>query len=151
MDAPGLSAEAARLARAAAQLKLGDAEVMAALAKTAERIVTPLLKAETPVKSGRLRKSTASTVTMVAGGAEIVWKSDAPYTRFVIEGTKPHTITANGSALRFEVNGQVVYATSVNHPGTKPNPFPKRAMTRALPAIEAAARLMGREILLRFR
>lgn len=41
------------------------------------------------------------------------------------EGTRPHVIRArNAKALRYESdNGEVVFAKSVNHPGTKPNRY----------------------------
>lgn len=36
------------------------------------------------------------------------------------EGSKPHQIRpANGRVLRFNVNGRVVYARKVSHPGTR--------------------------------
>lgn len=39
-------------------------------------------------------------------------------------GTRPHTIRAKpGSALRFVVNGQEVFAKSVNHPGNAADPW----------------------------
>lgn len=40
------------------------------------------------------------------------------------EGTKPHIITPNRSQyLVFNKGGRVIYATSVRHPGTKPNRY----------------------------
>jgi hypothetical protein len=52
----------------------------------------------------------------------------------VINGTRPHQIRPRrpGGVLRFTVNGQVVYARLVNHPGTKPNSFLKDALRAAL-------------------
>lgn len=48
-------------------------------------------------------------------------------------GSKPHKIeAAPGKVLRFEIDGQVVFAKSVNHPGTKPNPFLKDALEVAV-------------------
>ena len=39
-------------------------------------------------------------------------------------GTKPHIITPNRSQyLVFNKGGRVIYATSVRHPGTKPNRY----------------------------
>jgi hypothetical protein len=56
----------------------------------------------------------------------------APYARFVLEGTRPHTITARrpGGMLRFEGRGGPVFRRSVRHPGTRPNPFVQRAYER---------------------
>ena len=39
---------------------------------------------------------------------------------------------ARSDVLRFTVNGQVVYARYVNHPGTKPNDFLRQALRAAL-------------------
>jgi hypothetical protein len=40
------------------------------------------------------------------------------------EGTKPHIITPNRSQyLVFNKGGRVIYATSVRHPGTRPNRY----------------------------
>ena len=49
------------------------------------------------------------------------------YGWYVREGTDPHEIRPRfKEALRFEVNGEVVFAKKVNHPGTSPNPYHKR-------------------------
>lgn len=49
----------------------------------------------------------------------------APYARYVEFDTKPHTIRPKkpGGVLAFRMNGQLVFAKSVNHPGTKAQPF----------------------------
>lgn len=48
-------------------------------------------------------------------------------TRFIEYGTKPHQINARGSAMRFVVNGQAIFARRVHHPGTRPRPFMQEA------------------------
>jgi hypothetical protein len=57
--------------------------------------------------------------------------------RFLQDGTRAHTIVARGAALRFVVAGRVVFAKSVQHPGTSPRPF----MTEARDAGERAIAL----------
>jgi hypothetical protein len=57
-----------------------------------------------------------------------------PATLYVIGGTRPHRIQPRrpNGVLRFTVNGQVVYAKYVMHPGTKPNDFLREALRAAL-------------------
>jgi len=57
-----------------------------------------------------------------------------PAALYVTGGTRPHQIRPRrpGGVLRFTVNGQVVYARLVNHPGTKPNDFLRQALRAAL-------------------
>lgn len=57
-----------------------------------------------------------------------------PAALYVTGGTRPHRITSRrpGGVLRFTVNGQVVFARYVNHPGSKPNDFLKQALRAAL-------------------
>jgi hypothetical protein len=63
-------------------------------------------------------------VDVVAGGRGIT------YTGYEHDGTRPHVIRARRKkALRFMINGQVVFRTKVNHPGTTGTLF----LTMALP------------------
>lgn len=57
-----------------------------------------------------------------------------PAALYVTGGTRPHIIRPRrpGGVLRFTVNGQVVYARYVNHPGTRRNDFLKDALRAAL-------------------
>jgi hypothetical protein len=62
-------------------------------------------------------------------GLEGVITCDHPATRFVLDGTRPHIIRPRRKkALRFEVDGQVVFSSIVRHPGTRANPFLQRAL-----------------------
>ena len=57
-----------------------------------------------------------------------------PAAIYVVNGTRAHQIRPRtpGGVLRFTVEGRVVYARLVNHPGTKPNSFLKDALRAAL-------------------
>lgn len=58
--------------------------------------------------------------------------SNAPYSLYVIKGTRPHTITGNPLLGFFWPKvGQFVVFRSVNHPGTRPNNFLSRALRKA--------------------
>lgn len=49
------------------------------------------------------------------------------------EGQRPHVIQSNtGRLLRFSSKGKVVYARSVQHPGSEPNHFLTDPMTRVV-------------------
>ncbi|AUV81255.1 hypothetical protein C2R22_05920 [Salinigranum rubrum] len=78
-------------------------------------------KQRAPVESGNLRASIASVVETIANGYRAVVGTNVEYAREVEFGTGPHTIT--GDPLRFTVDGEVVFATEVNHPGTPAQPF----------------------------
>lgn len=81
---------------------------------------------------------------------------EAPYARFVNDGTRPHIIAArNAKALAFHVNGfytsytsnagitrqaynkgDLIFRKVVHHPGTKPRHFMEAALAAAKPEIQ---------------
>lgn len=67
------------------------------------------------------------------GDFQGIIKVEHPAALYVLNGTRPHRIVPRTKkALRFTVGGQVVFATVVNHPGTKANNFLKDALRAAL-------------------
>jgi hypothetical protein len=69
-----------------------------------------------------------------------------PLGKWITEGTRPHVIRVKRARfLRFywPKVGRVVYFKSVNHPGTKANPFLSRAYRRWLPGARADLRLIA--------
>lgn len=107
-----------------------------------ERDVGPALLAEikrrAPVSAtengGRLRDSIQMSRRSSLGGVEARFTSSAPYARFVEEGTGPHRIEPRQAlALHWSSKGQDMFARSVNHPGTKANPFVQAAITALMP------------------
>lgn len=101
-----------------------------------------LLRAHAPVGqgrgAGRLRESITPRVERSPGQAMITYYTTVPYARYVLEGTRPHLIEPrNARVLRWLGPGGigVRYATRVHHPGTRPNPFPHRALFPAQYAI----------------
>ena len=88
-----------------------------------------LVRQEAPVKTGDLRRSVQQRSSGLEGEVSV----GAPYAVFVASGTQPHIIRpVRARALRFEVGSEVVFAMRVQHPGTKANPFVKRAADRLL-------------------
>lgn len=109
----------------------------------AGRLVKAELKKHAPVgkgpTAGKLRDSIRYRSARPSGGVTITFYSDAPYARYVLEGTRPHEIVAHGRALHwFDKGGQSHFARRVNHPGTKPNPFPKRAVSPLVPVLRSS-------------
>jgi hypothetical protein len=87
-------------------------------------------KALAPVDTGRLRASIKSKrSSFFSLRPKVTVYSLVEYAAYVNDGTRRHPIRAkNAKALRFRVNGRVVYAKAVMHPGTKPRPFLDRAL-----------------------
>lgn len=91
--------------------------------------------AEAPSKTGELRRGLRMSQSRDSRGR---WStgydviSTAPYSMFVIKGTRPHKITGNPLLGFFWPKvGSFVVFHSVNHPGTRPNNFLSRALRKA--------------------
>ena len=87
-----------------------------------------------PVKTGYL----ASTITKSVGQGEGSIQANASYAAAVEYGTAPHEIRpVNGGVLAFEAAGKIVFTPLVHHPGTKANPFMKRAVDETLSKVDS--------------
>lgn len=99
-----------------------DRRVDAVGAKFADALEREL-KRESPRKTGRLERS--QTVTYKRTLNTVTWTAEAKakYAAFVARGTRPHVIRPRvKKVLRFVGRGgAIVFAASVNHPGTKPD------------------------------
>ena len=79
-----------------------------------------VMREKAPERTGRLKKSIRKSVRP---NRAVVGPS-VPYAVYVEYGTRPHEIrSVHARALRFEVEGRIVFATRVLHPGTRPQPF----------------------------
>lgn len=87
-----------------------------------------------PVDTGRLRSSGRIEYTSTFGfrpKATVIF--DVDYAAVVNDGSRPHVIRPRrAKALRFRIGGRIVYATYVNHPGTKGTKFLDRAVSDVL-------------------
>jgi len=114
-------------------------------------------RGEAPNKSGRFAASITSQVFTEDDAAGFYGLSAKPIGHWIILGTKPHRIAARSKkALSFfstklgmfvivpkntnfkshVSNGKLwINKGYVDHPGTSPNPFPKRALERLRPEI----------------
>lgn len=96
------------------------------------RAVVVAAKNQVDVKTGTLKRSIVMIHTRHSYGHKLWIGSKLSYAYLHHEGTRPHRIDAKGpTILRFTKGGRVVYARSVNHPGTRPN----RYLTDQLPLI----------------
>ncbi|MEM2003164.1 MAG: HK97 gp10 family phage protein [Nitrososphaerota archaeon] len=79
-----------------------------------------------PVRTGQLMRSWS--YRKISDSKYIVG-SKAEYASFVEFGTRPHVIyPRRARALRFEVDGEVVFARRVHHPGTPAQKFVAQAL-----------------------
>lgn len=112
------------------------AEMNKAVARSIGLLQNQTIK-EAPVNKqamgGNLRQSVRSRMnTKISGEVEV----EASYGIFVHEGTAPHLIRpVHAKALANVRTGQF-FGKLVHHPGTKPNPFLKRAIEAVTPRVK---------------
>ena len=91
-----------------------------------------MLRSHAPFRTGQLRQDIRYRQETTPGLHLIVYYATVPQAAWVIKGTRPHQILPrNAKALRWLGPGGLGgarFARAVNHPGTKPNPFPERAI-----------------------
>lgn len=119
--------DAIMLAWQQAPMRLAN-EVHVAIQKTVLKVEANA-KREAPVNKrtagGNLRQSIRSSMSGPASG---VVEVGSEYGLYVHEGTKPHMIRAkNRRSLANTRTGQF-FGRTVNHPGTRANPFLQRAV-----------------------
>lgn len=77
-----------------------------------------------PVDTGRLRASGRMKMVVTVRGPRGIVEYPVTYAAAVEDGSAPHMIQARRKkALRFVMDGRVVFATAVRHPGTRPRPY----------------------------
>lgn len=84
-------------------------------------------------KTGKLAKSIKPQLTSASTGLVMRVGSDNKIALLHHEGTRRHRIVArNARALAFVWHGRLVFFRSVNHPGTRANPYLVVAMAQAI-------------------
>ena len=109
------------------------------------------LAEETPRRTGKLARSTWFDVKDFRKGEthlEIYQSAKTPSGKFygywVREGTPPHDIFPKQvKALKFEMDGNIIFAKHVKHPGSKANPYHRRVFQRLLPNVNGIIKEMG--------
>jgi hypothetical protein len=147
---------ARKLTASAVRLAIGTAATAAALSHTVEGITTALVREEAPHgETGALRAGLHAQVITMGGEHIVTWLSDAPYGRYVLEGTGLyHQPDAHqewdvfGYQHFTTAGGEEVHTMHTHHRGQHPNPFTERAEERAAAPIHAALQVAGAELLL---
>lgn len=110
-------------------------EILTRRLRSIIRQVAADARTNAPVDTGRMAQAIkedpieSPTPFRVIGGVT----SHAPYSIYVHQGTAPHVIRPrNASALKFEAGGRTIFASSVQHPGTRARPFLTNAVARVL-------------------
>lgn len=136
--------EEASLAKVLARFKTISAETntsLAAALNTGAHIVESSAKSKVRVKTGRLKDS-IHTVDATPEKLEAQVIADTDYANIIESGSAPHTIVPSGAAvLHFQVSGEDIFATSVEHPGTQPYPFMAPALSEHTEDIKASVML----------
>ena len=113
------------------------------IAQTVTADITNDLRRTAPVVTGDLYTSIQGRYQVSTDRVTMDFTATAPYAEYVVEGTRPHPIRArNARALSFywpKLGGQAFFK-SVQHPGTRPNPFWSDVFDQASRYIEAALR-----------
>jgi hypothetical protein len=95
-----------------------------------------LARDEAPKRTGDFARAISFKTFQSGDVDQVNVYTPQPLGKWITGGTKPHVIAARRAKyLRFywPKVGKVVFFKSVNHPGTKPNPFMSRAYRRWLP------------------
>jgi len=115
------------------RLKMAVSDIGAKAARRWASRFEEVLKASAPRRTGRLRR-----MLRVEAVGDVVTVGGPGYLAYLVSGVKPHMIyPRKASVLRLEVEGEVVYAKRVSHPGFPPQPFFTRSLERSLRLLPA--------------
>jgi hypothetical protein len=104
-------------------------------------------KADTPVKTGNLRRSIAHKPATFGGGvARGSWGTATPYAKWVEEGRGP-IVAGPGKVLRFEIGGTVLYRKRVR--GAAGRFMFRNATARIRPMVAREFAAVGKRIVAR--
>jgi hypothetical protein len=124
--------------------EVDDTRLNAAVMPKIDRFVTAFTRSATatakdiaPRRTGHLRGQIRAQSTRRVGPWTISSGIDslADYSAPVHQGARPHIIRPRQArALRFEIDGRVIFARRVNHPGQRAQPYLRNAVHRTASA-----------------
>jgi hypothetical protein len=96
------------------------------------------------VRTSRTQRSIRAVPRRTARGPMVRVQANVPYGLVEEQGSPPHKIRPRRKKyLRFVINGRVVYAKEVNHPGTKGSHFLSKAVRQVAGLNGYAVRING--------
>ncbi len=112
-------------------------ELRGAINKSIEKLANQTVK-EAPVNKqsggGNLRQNIMYGFRSILSG---IVESKAPYSAYVHEGTRPHTIEVKHKRTLANRRTGEIFGPKVQHPGTAPNPFLTRAYEKVKGQIDS--------------
>ena len=88
-----------------------------------------------PVDTGALKRAQVKAPVVLTGDKVVTGiKYLSPYARYVHDGTRPHPIVPKNKKVLAWIprgSGSAIYARSVNHPGTKAQPWLRESLDEA--------------------
>lgn len=128
----------------AAVMRWNPAAYVAAAAPVAGQTILDSLRLYINVRTGKTRDSLA----MAIAGPHVLFGGNA-VAGYLAYGTAPHTILPRSArVLAFQGSDGMAFARRVNHPGTRPYPYPQQAVEAALPAVAEQARAAAYAVML---
>lgn len=125
------SAFQADLARRIEELK---AAVFSEVRSAAQEVRNEAIN-RTPVDTGLLRAAWQVHETASTGALTVVVENTTKYAPAVEYGTRAHLIQAQNASVLADKKTGKVFGKTVNHPGTKPRPMLRPAVSTVVPRL----------------
>lgn len=126
------------------KLEKGNQTLLRRLMDESGSTIQELIRQNAPVRTGALRDSI--TIERVSTDTVLVGPT-VPYAPFVEFGVVAHEIVpVKAQALRFQIDGETVFAKRVLHPGFEGRHFIKQSSEEAIPRLRDLAFELCKEL-----